>query len=62
MKYYLKLINAEKLEVDKDEFDDWYHKLRGGIIILKTKIATIAIKHEQILLGYILNDNEKGDE
>lgn len=55
MKYFFKLKTNEKLEVSKDEFDNYVYK-QQDLIIVKTKLAHLYIKESNILFAYTLSN------
>ena len=55
-KYFLKLITNEKIYVSLDEFNQYVHRYKGDVIIVKKPLATLYIPREQIIFGAILEE------
>lgn len=65
IKYFIKLINGEKLNITQDEFTTWLNKNNGDYLVIKSRNNNqLYIFREQILLGYtlkfIVNEEQNG--
>lgn len=52
MKYFIKLINNEKLEISKENFEQYKNNINDYIVVVSKNNIELIVKYSQIVLGY----------
>lgn len=52
MKYFIKLINNEKLEISRENFESYKNNINDYMVVISKNKIELIVKYSQIVLAY----------
>lgn len=56
MKYFIKMINNEKLQISKENFENYKNNINDYMIVISKSNIELIVKYSQIVLAYKIGD------